>query len=81
MKNLEITRNMDELGRIVLPIEARRALGLAERDAMDFFLDETEETLLLKKHSPACLCCTGTEGLKRLPNGAYLCGACLEKAE
>ena len=81
MKNLEITRNMDELGRIVLPIEVRRALGLAEKEAVDFFLDEMDEALILKKHSPTCLCCAGTEGLKRLPNGAYLCGTCLEKAE
>lgn len=81
MKNLEITRNMDELGRIVLPLEVRRSLGLAEKDAIDFFLDETEETLILKKHSPVCLCCTGTEGLKRLLNGAYICEACIREAE
>ena len=42
---------MDELGRIVLPIELRRSLNINERDTLEIFVDD--EKIVLKKYEPA----------------------------
>lgn len=81
MKDLGITRKIDELGRVVLPIEVRRALSLAEKDSVGFFLDENAQALILKKSDPSCICCQATEDLRPLLHGKYICTACLKIAE
>jgi len=50
MKSTGIVRKVDELGRIVLPIELRRTLSIAERDSMEIFVDG--ESIVLKKYEP-----------------------------
>ena len=55
MKSTGIVRKVDELGRIVLPIEMRRTLGIGEKDSLEIFIDG--ETVVLKKYSPACIFC------------------------
>ena len=47
-----IVRKVDELGRIVLPIELRRTFDIAEKDSVEIFVDG--ETIILKKYSPGC---------------------------
>ncbi|ALP94351.1 hypothetical protein IB211_01960c [Intestinimonas butyriciproducens] len=44
--DLGITRKIDELGRVVLPVEMRQALSLTEKDYIGLYLDETHQTLL-----------------------------------
>ena len=39
MKSTGIVRKLDELGRITLPIELRRTLGVGERDSLEIFVD------------------------------------------
>ena len=51
MKATGIVRKVDELGRIVLPIELRRSLGIEVRDPLEIYVDE--DTILLKKYAPA----------------------------
>jgi len=51
LKSTGIVRRVDELGRIVLPIELRRTLGIAERDALEIYVDG--ENIILKKYEPA----------------------------
>ncbi|MCL2611267.1 MAG: AbrB/MazE/SpoVT family DNA-binding domain-containing protein [Defluviitaleaceae bacterium] len=51
MKSTGIVRKVDELGRIVLPIELRRTLGIEERDSLEIFVDN--EKVILKKYQPA----------------------------
>lgn len=51
MKSTGIVRRVDELGRIVLPIELRRSLNINERDALEIFVDD--ERIILKKYEPA----------------------------
>ena len=51
MKSTGIVRRVDELGRIVLPIELRRSLNINERDTLEIFLDD--ERIILKKYEPA----------------------------
>ena len=50
MKSTGIVRKVDELGRIVLPIELRRTLSIAERDSMEIFVDGG--SIVLKKYEP-----------------------------
>ena len=55
MKSTGVVRRVDELGRIVLPIELRRTLDIAERDAVEIFVDGGQ--IVLKKYEPACIFC------------------------
>lgn len=55
MKSTGIVRKVDELGRIVLPIELRRTLNIAQKDALEIYVDG--ESILLKKYEPACIFC------------------------
>ena len=50
MKSTGIVRKVDELGRIVLPIELRRTLDIAEKDAIEIYVDG--ESIILKKYEP-----------------------------
>lgn len=51
MKSTGIVRKLDELGRITLPIELRRTLGVSERDPLEIFVDEGK--IILQKYEPA----------------------------
>lgn len=51
MKSTGIVRKLDELGRITLPIELRRTLGVSERDPLEIFVDEGR--IILQKYEPA----------------------------
>ena len=53
MKSTGIVRKVDELGRIVLPIELRRTLGIEEKDRIEIFVDG--ESIILRKYQPACI--------------------------
>jgi transcriptional pleiotropic regulator of transition state genes len=51
MKSTGIVRKVDELGRVVLPIELRRVLNIKEKDSLEIFVDD--EKVILKKYEPA----------------------------
>lgn len=51
MKSTGIVRKVDELGRVVLPIELRKTLGIDVRDPMEIFVEE--DKVILKKYEPA----------------------------
>jgi len=53
MKATGIVRRVDELGRVVLPIELRKVMHINERDALEVFVDG--DTIVLKKYEPACI--------------------------
>lgn len=53
MKSTGIVRKVDELGRVVIPIELRRTLGIGEKDALEIYVDG--EKILLKKYEPTCI--------------------------
>ena len=55
MKGTGIVRKVDELGRIVLPIELRRTLGINERDAIEIFVEG--QRVILQKYEPSCVFC------------------------
>lgn len=54
MKSTGIVRNVDDLGRIVIPKELRRVLGIEERDPVEIFIDG--EQVILRKYKPNMAC-------------------------
>ena len=54
MKSTGIVRKVDELGRVVIPIELRRTLGIAEKDALEIYVDD--DKIVLKKYMPNMTC-------------------------
>ncbi|MGH0614879.1 AbrB/MazE/SpoVT family DNA-binding domain-containing protein [Bacillus cereus] len=52
MKNTGVVRKVDELGRVVIPVELRRTLGIAEGTALDFHVEG--ENIVLRKHEKSC---------------------------
>jgi len=54
MKSTGIVRRVDELGRVVLPIELRRTLDINEKDALEIYIDD--DKVILRKHTPNMTC-------------------------
>lgn len=61
MKSTGIIRKVDDLGRIVLPIELRRVLDISERDELEIYMEN--DRIILQKFEPACLFCGSSRGL------------------
>ena len=59
MKSTGIVRKVDELGRIVLPIEMRRTLDIGEKDALEIYVEGS--SVILKKYKPSCVFCDATK--------------------
>lgn len=76
MKSTGIVRKVDELGRVVLPIELRRTLDIAEKDALEIYVDE--ESIILKKYEPACIFCDNAKGIIAF-KGKNICPDCIEQ--
>jgi len=74
MTSTGIVRKADILGRIVLPRELRRTLGISEKDALEIFADQ--EKIMLKKYEPACVFC-GNAGDNQLFHGKNVCRECV----
>lgn len=75
MKSTGIVRKIDELGRVVLPIELRRTLGIAEKDAVEIYIEE--DMIILKKYEPACIFCGNARDIQ-VHKGKNICSACLK---
>ena len=76
MKSTGIVRKVDELGRIVLPIELRRTLEIEEKDSLEIYVEG--DTIMLRKNKPACALCGGAHGLIAF-NNKNVCRDCLTK--
>lgn len=73
MKSTGIIRKVDELGRIVLPIELRRTLDIAERDELEIFMEG--DRIILQKFEPSCIFCASSNGLATY-RGKNVCQEC-----
>ncbi|MBT2648399.1 AbrB/MazE/SpoVT family DNA-binding domain-containing protein [Bacillus sp. ISL-34] len=54
MKSTGIVRKVDELGRVVIPIELRRTLGINEKDALEIYVEQ--DRIILQKYKPNMTC-------------------------
>ncbi|HBT46617.1 MAG TPA: AbrB family transcriptional regulator [Peptococcaceae bacterium] len=73
LKSTGVVRKVDELGRIVIPIELRRTLGIEEKDALEIYVDQ--EKIILKKYEPACVFCGNAENVTNF-RGKNVCRDC-----
>ena len=76
MKSTGSVRKMDELGRIVLPIELRNKLDIGPKDPIEIFTDG--DKIILKKYQPSCILC-GSLDENVLINEKRVCKKCIEK--
>ena len=75
MKETGIVRKVDELGRVVLPIELRRTLDIAEKDPLEIYVDGDQ--VILKKYTPSCVFCGDTGNVTKYKD-KMICKACLQ---
>lgn len=75
MKATGIVRKVDELGRVVLPVELRRTLSIEERDSMEIYVDG--DKVILRKYSPACVFCGDAEHIEHF-KGKNICRSCAQ---
>ena len=73
MKATGIVRNIDELGRIVVPKEIRNRLGIAKNDPVDIFVDG--DSIILKKYAPLCHFCGSADSVVEYKE-KMICRAC-----
>ena len=76
MKSTGIVRKVDELGRIVIPIELRRTLDIAEKDSIEIYTQD--DTIVLKKYENTCVFCGKTKHVHAY-KGKNICESCLEE--
>ena len=75
MKATGIVRRVDELGRIVLPVELRRTLDISERDPLEIYVDGA--SIVLRKF---CICCNSSRGVSEF-RGKNVCQKCLKELQ
>ena len=78
MTSTGIVRKVDELGRVVIPIELRRTLDIAERDQVEIFTED--DSIVLRKYAPEknCVFCgnkVSDDGFRQ--KGKPVCRSCV----
>lgn len=76
MKATGIVRKVDDLGRIVIPIELRRNLNIEIKDSIEIFVDD--EYIMLKKYEPSCIFCGNAHNVKKVED-KNICSDCVGK--
>ena len=76
MNKSYFVRKVDELGRIVIPVEVRKILDIKERDNLSISLEN--DTISIKKEMPYCVFCNSNIDLESLL-GKHICKNCIKK--
>ncbi len=74
MKATGVIRKVDELGRVVIPIEIRTQFGISEKDPMEIYVDG--DSIILKKYEPNCIFCGSSKKLYEF-EGKPICKKCI----
>jgi transcriptional pleiotropic regulator of transition state genes len=74
MKSTGVVRKLDNLGRIVIPIELRKTMDIAIKDTLEIFTEGDE--IILKKYQPGCIFCNDARNVT-LFKGKLVCDKCL----
>ncbi len=75
MKATGIVRNVDTLGRVVIPKEIRSNFNIEINDPIEIYVNDKDE-IILKKYEPACIFCNATEDVY-IYNGKQICKKCI----
>ena len=76
MKSTGIVRKVDELGRVVIPIEIRNKFDIAEKDPIEIYVDGS--SIILKKYEPNCIFCGNTKDLVQYKD-KLICPKCAKQ--
>ncbi len=74
MKTTGVIRQLDSLGRIVLPIELRRTLDIKTKDMLEILVEGS--SVILRKYEPNCHFCGSSSGLAEF-KGKMVCRRCI----
>ena len=74
MKSTGIVRNVDELGRIVVPKEMRKRMGIASNDPVEIYVDG--DKIILVKCQKTCVFCGSGEEVRDF-RGKKVCAECV----
>lgn len=78
MKATGIVRKVDDLGRIVLPVELRRTLHIHHNDALEIYTEGDQ--VILRKYEPSCIFCEETRNVVNF-KGKNICRNCLDEIQ
>ena len=78
MKATGVVRRLDNLGRIVIPIELRRSFNINIGDPLEIFTDGRD--IVIRKYEPGCVFCGNIKGVTKF-KGKNICGECLKKMQ
>lgn len=76
MKSTGMVRKVDELGRIVLPIELRKTFNIVEKDSLEIYTEGN--TIILRKYEPACIFCGDARDVIHF-KGRNICKNCIKE--
>lgn len=76
MKSTGIVRKVDQLGRVVLPMELRKTLDIKENDSIEIYVDE--QNIILRKYAPGCFICSEANELQDF-KGKSICIGCIKE--
>lgn len=74
MKSTGVVRQLDTLGRVVLPIELRRTMDIGVKDMLEIFVEDDQ--IILKKYHPSCIFCSDARDVTSY-KGKLVCKNCL----
>ena len=75
MHDTGIVRRVDDLGRIVIPMELRRTLGIKVKEPMAIFVEG--DRIILTKHKDACAICGAADVPISVVKGRPVCADCV----
>ena len=76
MRAIGCVRQIDKLGRLVLPSDIRRMLNIKDgMDSVEFFVDD--DCVIIKKYRPACIFCNSANNVQSYKNQS-VCQHCLD---
>ncbi len=76
LKSTGIVRRVDDLGRIVIPMEIRKIFNINQRDSLEIFTDGNN--IVLRKYEPQCIFC-GQAGNVKMFKNRNVCKDCLKE--
>ncbi len=76
MQSTGMVRDIDKVGRVVIPKEIRDNFNIHEKDPLEIFIKD--DMIILKKYEPACLFCGNAEDIVSY-NDRKICRECLKK--
>ena len=76
MRAIGCVRQIDKLGRLVLPSDIRKSLGIVNgEDSVEFFVED--DTVIIKKYRPSCVFCGSPENILNF-KGQTICEKCMK---